>query len=203
MLRLFERCAVRPKHPRRRVIVSAHDGYPRWVDSGADFIEVDVRRSPEGVIVLAHDEVQPGVNYPTFKAVLDHTCGRIGIHIDLKEAGYEVDLIRMALEKCTAQNLVLTSESPDSVRTVKELFPEIRTGITAKDVKATGADFTPLDQRFADDEALDYCSRNHIPVWVWTVDKRRQMKRFIEDGRIEGIITNRPDLALRLGRSAH
>src|SRR5438034_7813120 len=82
----------------RRVIVSAHDGYPRWVNSGADFIEIDIRCTPNRVIVLAHDELEPGAKYVTFQEVVDAACGRIGIHLDLKEAGYEVELIRMALE---------------------------------------------------------------------------------------------------------
>jgi glycerophosphoryl diester phosphodiesterase len=185
---------------RRRVIVSAHDGYPRWVNSGADFIEIDIRRTPDGVIVLAHDELKPAGRYVTFKEIVDAACGRIGIHLDLKETGYEVELIRMALEKCPADKLVLTSEDPYSVRIVKEQFPEVRTGITAKDVKETNADFTPLDQQRASEEALDFCARNQIPVWVWTVDDKRQIKRYIDDERIEGIITNRPDLALKLLR---
>jgi glycerophosphoryl diester phosphodiesterase len=185
---------------RRRVIVSAHDGYPRWVNSGADFIEIDIRRTPNGVIVLAHDELRPGARYVTFKEVVDAACGRIGMHVDLKETGYEVELIRMALEKCPAGKLVLTSENPYSVRIVKEKFPDVRTGITAKDVKATNADFTPLDHQRASKEALDFCARNQIPVWVWTVDDERLMKRFIDDERIGGIITNRPDLALKLLR---
>jgi glycerophosphoryl diester phosphodiesterase len=185
---------------RRRVIVSAHDGYPRWVNSGANFIEIDIRRSPNGVIVLAHDELKPGRRYVPFKEIVDAACGRIGMHLDLKEAGYEVELIRMALEKCPADKLVLTSEDPYSVRIVKEQFPEVRTGITAKDVKATNADFAPIDQQRASEEALDFCARNQIPVWVWTVDDERLMKRFIDDERIEGIITNRPDRALKLLR---
>jgi glycerophosphoryl diester phosphodiesterase len=180
------------------VIVSAHDGYPRWVNSGADFIEIDIRRTPDGLIVLAHDELETGAKHVTFKEVVDAACGRIGIHLDLKEAGYEVELIRMALEKCPAERLVLTSENPDSVRIVKQQFPDVRTGITAKDVKATSADFTPLDQQHASEEALEFCARNQIPVWVWTVDDARLMKRFIRDDRIAGIITNRPDVALKL-----
>ena len=184
----------------RDVIVSAHDGYPRWVDSGADFIEIDIRRTPDGVIVLAHDELEPGATYPTLEEVLDAACSRIGIQLDLKEEGYEVELMRTALARCPAGKVVLTTESPDSARIVKQKFPGVRVGITARDVKATNADFTPLDQEYASEEALDFCARNHIPVWVWTVDDERLMKRFLNDKRVAGIITNRPDRALRLIR---
>ena len=184
----------------RDVIVSAHDGYPRWVDSGADFIEIDIRRTPDGMIVLAHDELDPGATYATLEEVLDAACGRIGIQLDLKEEGYEVELMRMALARCPVARLVLTTESPDSARIVKQQFPGVRVGITAKDVRATNADFAPVDQQYASEEALDFCARNRIPVWVWTVDDDRLMKRFINDKRVAGIITNRPDRALRLIR---
>ena len=183
------------------MIVSAHDGYPRWVDSGADFIEVDIRRAPDGTIVLAHDELEPGGTYVRLEEVLEAACGRIGIQLDLKETGYEVELMRMALDKCPAPQLVLTSESPASARIVKERFPAVQVGITAKDVKATHADFTPLEQANASEEALEFCAMNAIPVWVWTVDDRRAMKRFIRDERVAGLITNRPDVALKLARS--
>src|SRR5207247_8921103 len=121
----------------REVIVSAHDGYPRWVDSGADFIEIDIRRTPNGVIVLAHDELEPGARYPTLEEVLDSACDRIGIQLDLKEEGYEVDLMRMVLARCPAAGLVLTTESADSARIDNQQFPRSRVGITASDARAT------------------------------------------------------------------
>ena len=61
----------------------------------------------------------------------------------------------------------------------------------ANDVRATNADFTPLDQQNASEEALDFCARNHIPVWVWTVDDPARIGQLVQ-AKIDGIITNRP-----------
>ena len=36
------------------------------------------------------------------------------------------------------------------------------------------------------------------PIWVWTVDDPDLMRRLMQDNRVECLITNRPDLALRL-----
>ena len=55
-----------------------------------------------------------------------------------------------------------------------------------------------LDQAYATEEALDFCQRFAIPLWLWTVDDKKLMQRFIKDTRIECLITNRPDLALKL-----
>lgn len=178
------------------VIVSAHAGYPRLVNSGADYIEVDVRRNADGVFVISHDELKPDDKHPTLDEVLDAAAGRVGVQLDLKGAGHEVEVVGRALEKC--QKLAVTSPFHESIRAVKDRFPEVKVGLTRQYVEQTDADFISLDQRGATDEALDFCARREIPVWVWTVDDRKLMERLIP--RVAGIITNKPDLALKLRR---
>jgi glycerophosphoryl diester phosphodiesterase len=178
------------------LIVSAHQGYPRWVNSGADFIEIDVRRNADGVFVVSHDDLKPGAKHLTLDEVLDVAAGRVGIQLDLKEVGDEIEVVRAALEKC--DRLAVTSPFYESIRTVKDRFPQVVVGLTRQYVEQTDADFIALDQRHATDDALDFCARHSIPVWVWTVDERKLMERFVRDKRVAGLITNRPDQALRL-----
>jgi glycerophosphoryl diester phosphodiesterase len=183
------------------VIVSAHQGYPRWVDSGADYIEIDIRRNCQGVIIVAHDKPKSGANHATLTQVLEKAGGRVGIQLDLKESGHELEVVKAALEHCLASMLAVTSPNYESIRAVKDMYPQVRVGLTRQYVEETDADFIALDQRHATAKALDFCAQRAIPVWVWTVDDEKLMKRFVEDRRIAGVITNRPDLALRL-RSA-
>lgn len=178
------------------MIVSGHAGYPRLVNSGADYIEVDVRRNADGVFVISHDELKPGAKLPTLDEVLDAAAGRVGVQLDLKGTGYQVEVVSQALEKC--QKLAVTSPFHDSIRVVKDRFPNVKVGLTRQYVEETDADFISLDQRGATDDALDFCARHAIPVWVWTVDDRKLMERLIP--RVAGIITNKPDLALKLRR---
>jgi len=159
-----------------------------------------VRRNSDGVYVISHDELQPGGKHPTLDEVLDAATGRVGVQLDLKETGHDLDVVQAALAKYPASRLAVTSPFYESVRAIKDRFPDVRAGLTRQHVEETDADFIALDQRYATDEALDFCARYAIPVWVWTVDERKLMVRFIKDGRIAGIITNRPDLALRLRR---
>jgi glycerophosphoryl diester phosphodiesterase len=175
------------------LIVSAHNGYPHWVNSGADFIEVDIRRTPEGVIVLAHDVLQPNRRYAAFDEVLDAAWGKIGLQLDLKEAGYELEIIERALEKIPSGSIAVTTDIDESLSIIKERYPNVRTGLTRSQVEPTDADFIALDQRGATAEALNFPK----PIWVWTVDDRRRMQRLIDAG-VAGIITNRPDRALQL-----
>ena len=180
------------------LIVSAHQGYPRLLNSGADFLEVDIRRTKDGVIVISHDEPRLGGEHVTLDELLGAAAGRIGLQLDLKEAGYEVELIRSALERLPPEKLVVTTEMEDSIRLIKEQFPQIRAGLTTQRVEPNHADFIALDQQYASADALALAERYGIKVWVWTVDDRRLMERFVNDRRVEGLITNRPDVALKL-----
>ena len=165
------------------MIVSAHDGYPRLLHSGADFIEVDIRLNAEQEIILAHDQPRPGESHPTLDQALQALDGTSGLHLDLKEAGFELQLLARVLEALPANKVVATPDFEESVRTIKQLFPAVR---------VSPIDFVALDHQRLNSYAGDR------PIWVWTVDDRRAMKRYMKDRRIEGIITNRPDLALRL-----
>jgi len=180
------------------LIVSAHQGYPRWLNSGADFLEIDVRRSKDGVYVISHDEPRPGARYATFEEVLQAAAGRIGLHLDLKEPAYDLDLVGRALARLPRDKLVVTTDDNESIRRVKGHFPGVRAG---GGLEQPDADFISLDQQYATNEKLSVCERSGRKVWIWTVDDKRLMRRFIADPRVEGLITNRPDRALKL-RSA-
>jgi glycerophosphoryl diester phosphodiesterase len=162
------------------VIVSAHDGYPRHLHSGADYIEVDIRRTRDGVIVLAHDEPVPGRRYPTYDELLGALPTGVGLHLDLKEKGFEHELMEKA-----PKVVVVTPDFSESAETIKSHFPRVR---------VSPIDFVTLDQARANEKTL----AAGLPVWLWTVDDRRLMQRFMRDPRVEAIITNRPGLALKL-----
>ena len=173
------------------MLISAHAGYPRWLDSGADFIEVDIRSNSNGVFIVSHDPPKPGIEYATLDEVLEAARGRIGVQLDLKEIGHEIDLV----EQLDTENLVVTTEDLESIRRIKQTFPQVRCGLTSRHVERSDADFVSIDQRHVTVESYP------VPIWVWTVDDQKLMERFLADPRVECLITNRPDLALRL-RSA-
>ena len=152
------------------------------MNSGADFVEVDIRRR-DGEIILAHDPPQPAVVYPRLDDVLNAVSGRIGLHLDLKEAGFEEELVSRALLRLEPRQVVVTPDFDESARLIKRRFPEIR---------VSPIDFATLDQARTNEQWPQ------PPVWIWTVDDKKLMKRFLADPRVECIITNRPDLALKL-----
>jgi glycerophosphoryl diester phosphodiesterase len=168
------------------VIVSAHDGYPRWLDSGADFIELDIRRTRRHVVVLAHDPLRWWRRYVRFDEIVERVPATMGLHLDLKEEGYEREFLTRVLERWPANRVVVTPEHSDAAATIKAGFP---------DVRVSPLDFVTVDHTYATEQVLAAAKK---PIWVWTVDDESQMRRFFSDQRIECVITNRPDLALRL-----
>lgn len=201
------------------MIVSAHRGYPRHLRTGADYIEIDLRRTPDGTIVIAHDPLEPGREYPTFDEALANVPADVGLHLDLKEPGYEADIVHATRAK-HGDRFVITSDD-GIVRGVKELFPDVQAGLSLGDelanapvwvklkvrlseafpearVKGTHADFVAVHWQLADFNVLRYCAKHGLPAWVWTVDEEKQLKRFLSDQRVTAVITNRPELALRL-----
>ncbi len=184
------------------MLISAHDGYPRWVDSDADLIEVDVRRDARGRLILAHDEPAPGADRPPLDAVLRAAAA---VQLDLKESGYEHEIVEQALQHLPADRIVITTGMDDSVKTIKDRFPHVRAGLTLAEkltqwtwgrIERCHANFVALDHRYA-----DFYARQPLRVWLWTVDDDALLRRYLDEGWPEALITNRPDVALRLRKA--
>jgi glycerophosphoryl diester phosphodiesterase len=212
--------------------------YGRAIELGVDYVELDVRRTADGVHVNYHDDVTPSgrpsasLGYSDLKTelgpellaldeVLDLVAGRVGLHIDLKEPGYEAEIVRLALARDAESRFVITTGDVESIRTIKEQFPSVRAGLTLGtdmgDAKAwatvgerlgelfpgprlqrSHADFIAAHQQLARIRLLRYCARKRMEIWVWTVDEEAEIERFVADPRVTTLITNRPDVALRL-----
>lgn len=186
------------------VLISAHDGFPRWAGAGADYLEVDVRRDRSGTFILAHDEPRAGAPFVTLEAALG---GSEGLQLDLKQRGWEVEVVEFALGRRPPERLAVTTGEDESIRIVKERFPEIRAGLTLGErpsastwdrIARCHADFVALDHRYA-----RWFAQSRLPVWLWTVDGDRLLKRYLGQKWVECVITNRPERALELrkGRS--
>ncbi len=229
-------------------LISAHRGscgvpglpaaerYDRAISLGVDYVELDVRRTADGLFVNYHDDLTPSGRAPgsltyadlkaelgaellTLAELLDVVAGRAGLHVDLKEPGDEGDTIRMLLAHKAAARFVVTTGEVESIRTVKEHFPDVEAGLTlGTDMKnahawatmterlaeffpgprleRSHADFVAAHQQLARIRLLSYCKGKRLPVWVWTVDEADEIARFMADPRVTTVVTNRPDVAL-------
>ncbi|HEY8471596.1 MAG TPA: glycerophosphodiester phosphodiesterase family protein [Natronosporangium sp.] len=233
----------------KRVAVSAHRGggedHPRgtWeayqsaLDIGAEYVEFDVRKLRDGTLVCFHDprtsrdgpalatlsyrELCDAVGYevPTVPAVLKLLAGRAIGHVDLKETGYEPEVVRLVLAALGPGGFVVTSLEDESIARVSTEFPEVRTALSLgrgraelsawqlpftrlrellplRRIRACGAQWVAVDKNVARRGVLWQCARHGIGAMVWTVDEPELIDRFLTDSRVDVLVTNRPRFAL-------
>lgn len=120
---------------------------------GADYIEVDVRTTADGKLVLSHDATvdrctdgngrvdsmtfeqiealdagakkgYPGTRIPTLDQVLDLAHGKIGIYVDIKNASAQ-DLVSHIVGHGMAAHVVMYC-NPDMCKRIQELNPNLK-----------------------------------------------------------------------------
>lgn len=187
----------------------------------ADAVEVDIRRSADGKLVLAHDPVLGGLSVPDtpwsrlcevdlggghYPALLDEAMPALPdtpMQLEVKNSplgpGFEPDH-RLALE--TAERArpgdIVTSFNPETLAAVRRSYPDTATGLA-------------VPAAFALDEAVKQClDAGHqtlvpdhslitdelnveIAVYPWTVNHPDRARKLVEFG-VTGIITDDPGL---------
>jgi glycerophosphoryl diester phosphodiesterase len=216
----------------------AAERYRRAIELGVDYVEIDARRTADGVYVTYHDDLTPsgrstraltyrqlsdelGSELLTLEEVLDIAAGRTGLHVDLKEDEFASEVVRLVLDRLSESDFVVTTGAELVIRRIKDQFPTVTAGLTlgrdlprwppwrilgvrlselfpGSRLKRSHADFVAMHQQLARIRLLGYTGARSIPAWVWTVDDEVEMARFLGDPRLTTLITNRPDVALRL-----
>jgi glycerophosphoryl diester phosphodiesterase len=121
--------------------------YQSAIDAGADYIEVDVRTTADGKLILMHDGMVDrttngkgavkdmtfaqiraldvhGEKVPTFDEALERARGKIGVYVDSKQLS-AADLVA-ALEKFEMQDKVVVYGGYTYLKEVAALRPKIR-----------------------------------------------------------------------------
>lgn len=205
--------------------------FQKAIALGADMVELDVRRTRDKVLIVHHDpdvyqrpirkltyaDLQAIAPYvPTLEAVIE-SCGGVRLDVELKEMGYERDVLNVLLQAIPPKNFVVTSFHPPVLRRIKRRCAEVRTGFLFSTVTADvcrsfrlnakavrdrihnmQADFIAPDWRLLNDELLSKVVTGEYPIWVWTVNESHEIERLMKDRRIEGIITDIPDVGKTL-----
>ncbi|GLP66871.1 hypothetical protein TUSST3_34930 [Streptomyces sp. TUS-ST3] len=235
----------------RRPAVSAHRGgseragaatweaYEDAVRSGAEYVEFDIRRTADGVFVVHHDprvgpagpllrdithaelSARAGRPVPVVDEVMSLIAGRLIGHLDLKETGYERELMDRAVSLLGADGFVATTLEDRSVAAIARDFPQVRTVLSLgrdgreiarsrlagvrlselwpmRRVRACGAGGVAVHQRLARANVLREAVRHDLFTMVWTVNDDRLMRTFLDHPRVDVLITDRPRRAVAL-----
>jgi glycerophosphoryl diester phosphodiesterase len=203
---------------------------------GCDMIECDVRRTRDGTLVVCHDEflagdpvaaltmaevrsrLGPGGGQtPTLAELLDDLAGSLCLDIELKESGYETDVLREVARRADESRIWFTSFLPGSLRAIKGFHPGATTGLLLggggpgpllpagrleRLVRDTGVDLLLPHHSLLKWGALRRASRAGCPAVVWTVNRSAQLRRLLRRQDILAVITDRPEVAVNIREEA-
>ncbi len=178
------------------------DAFAKAIEIGADMIEFDVRRAPDGRLVISHDPVRGAASkLPTLEDTLRLTRGRIQLDVELKEEGCERDAVELLLKYFSLSDFCVTSFLAPAIREVRSIHAGIRTGLIfamwGEGVVSSDADFLVAHYRLA--RKAEQIGK---PLFVWTVDNPVLTRRLLKRPLVEAIVTNDPRRAIALRAEA-
>lgn len=232
-----------------RTAISAHRGgsedtppgtweaYKSSVEAGVDYVEFDIRRTGDNELVVYHDEranhTGPALTAISYEQLCDYTgyevpkvgevmklsAGKVLGHLDLKEIGYEDEVISQAIEVLGVQNFVATSLEDVSIARIKKEFPEVRTALSLgrdlegrpwwtaakvrgselfplKRIRDCGTDWVAVNHKLARLTVLRLCAKYGIGAMVWTVNDDDLIATLLADSSVDVLITDRPRYAV-------
>src|SRR3954463_5648001 len=100
------------------------------LELGCDLVAVDVL-ALDGTLVLAHSEAEVPAELATLDEALAFLApGSCGIQLDLKARGAEQALVDAVRKRDLVERAVVSTFRPASLRTLNELEPGLRLGLT-------------------------------------------------------------------------
>ncbi|MDT9718977.1 glycerophosphodiester phosphodiesterase family protein [Paenibacillus sp. ClWae2A] len=148
-----------------------------------------------------------GERIPALSELLDRSCGRVRLNIELKTQGdmypgLPAAVIHEVRKRHMQNDVVITSFEPTALIEVKKLAPEIQTGLiidarpgdllTA--LRQMNCTFLSIGYTNVDKSLMNEMRSAGIRVMAWTVDDKTIMKKLAAVDPELMLCTNRPDV---------
>ena len=201
--------------------------FQKAIELGADMVEFDVRKTKDGVFIIHHDakikrkkiinltlaEIKKiKAEIPTLEETLIFLQGKIQLDIELKEEGYEEKLLAIVLKHFTFHEFIICSFRRNSVKMIKEKFPQVKAGLLigaqsprkilrtrVKEIfpfrflQKNKIDFLIAHRVFSGVNIIKRAQRKNFPLIVWGVNSRKIFAKLLQQN-VFGIITDYPDI---------
>jgi glycerophosphoryl diester phosphodiesterase len=195
--------------------------------SGADGVELDVRATADGALVLHHDpaigggeaiarlplravrahRLGNGEPVPTLEEALAMMDGALQVFVELKDLGPEHDqsLLDALARGPHPERYAIHSFDHRIVRRVGERRPALSRGVLSASyplrplvpLEDAGATTLWQEHPLVDRALVELLHGSGRRLIVWTVDQEDDIRRFAALG-VDGITTNRPDVGRRV-----
>ncbi len=153
-----------------------------------------------------------GVKIPTLDEVLSYAKGKIAVNIEIKteavgdsiRGGVEEACLELVRKHGMEDHVIFSSFDYRAVSHLKTLAPEIPAALLFNKKQSEGVLPSELVAKYGADafncsfkelnkKRLGDLRQHAIPVFVYTVDNPKRMRKLI-DKKVTGIFTNKPDL---------
>ena len=210
------------------------ESFEKAIALGVPFTEFDVRKTKDNLFVCYHDDSIDGqkladINYeeileisrkktfdiPLLEDVVKICKGKIKLDIELKEVGYEEEVVSLVKKYLDYPEYVIKSFNDISIKSIKKLDENIITGLLLGEDPPQNL-MTRLSEVFPEYRLFktkaNFVSPNYKllklgfywrmklikkNIYVWTVNDEELMMKVVKKG-VFALITDRPDVALNL-----
>ena len=198
--------------------------FRKAIELGVDAVELDVRKTKDDEIVVIHDtdikrttngsglvsdltlqqiksfSTEKSEKIPTFAEALDFIDKKVKVFIELKETGFEEQVLSIIKKKELADSVVIVSFLEDALKKVRELDPEIETGLIyarhknpLKTALELNAQWLLAFYKFTHTANVQKAHENGLKVLVWTVNTREEVAEMKNKG-VDAIASDKPDI---------
>jgi glycerophosphoryl diester phosphodiesterase len=197
--------------------------FRRAAAEGADAVELDLRATRDGRLVVMHDatidrttsgtgevarmaleelreaDAGLGERIPTFEEVVEAV--ELPIYAEIKAVEAARPLATLVADLSLEGRVVPISFLPEALAEMSRVLPRLPLGLILPSTSphvgeralAAGADLVSLEASSVSAEAVEACRRAGLRVTAWTVNEPEEMERLLKPG-LDGIVTDRPDL---------
>jgi glycerophosphoryl diester phosphodiesterase len=210
--------------------------FQKSISLGIPMAELDVRRTKDQHLVCYHDELidgkclasldyaellqisrSKGFDIPLIEEILKICGKKIKLDVEIKEEGYEADLISLIKRYLNYSEFIIKSFNDKSVAKVKMLDPNIKTGLllegeyfnrllSIRKISEIFPEYRILKTRVDfvsphfDLLRLGFIWRMKLlkkDIYVWTVNEEEMLETLFRKN-LDAVITDKPDLALKV-----
>ncbi|MGI6394955.1 MAG: glycerophosphodiester phosphodiesterase [bacterium] len=213
-----------PKKAKENTLLS----FETAIDDGVDFIEFDVRKSADDILIIHHDEdlagkvlrnltyseinqlaESNGFSVPTLDDVIALCNGKIMLDVEIKEPEVTEETAKILLKSFPVDKFIVTSFYDAVLATLNESFPSIKKGLLLGnksniEVKKRVVELKPnfLLPHYTifekDRNIREICETFNLTTILWTVNNKLKMEELLKEPLVTAIISDYPESGVKV-----